>query len=266
MFAISLKFKFEKNNINAYTHCNKFYYYITHQIKKKMKAKFLVISCGVLALASACNNSSESKAKETDTANAMATDTAAATMAMPKDTVVVAAAIDSAAVTKEFLAAQKKTKKTTPPKPKKQGTNEVEIYNEEPIPSHEALEQPVATKTTPAPAEKVIHTKEYVYFSPSSNASFPGGVAALAAYIKKSMVYPEKALQFHVEGTVYAEVTVDSLGYVKKVEFPGTHLGFGLEEETEFVLKNSPRWIPAKENGAPVTSKITVPVVYKITH
>ena len=228
-----------------------------------MKAKFLVISCGILALASACNNSTESKAKETDTASTMSTDTTAA--AMPKDTVVVAAAIDSAAVTREFLAAQKKTKKAAPPKPKKQGTNEVEIYNETPIPSHEALEQPAPTKTTPA-TEKVIHTKEYVYFSPSTNASFPGGAAALSAYIKKNMVYPEKALQFHVEGTVFAEVTVDSLGYVKKVEFPGTHLGFGLEEETEFVLKGSPRWIPAKDNGNPVTSKITVPVVYKITH
>jgi outer membrane biosynthesis protein TonB len=227
-----------------------------------MKAKFLVISCGILALASACNNSTESKAKETDTASTMSTDTTAA--AMPKDTVV-AAAIDSAAVTREFLAAQKKTKKAAPPKPKKQGTNEVEIYNETPIPSHEALEQPAPTKTTPA-TEKVIHTKEYVYFSPSTNASFPGGAAALSAYIKKNMVYPEKALQFHVEGTVYAEVTIDSLGYVKKVEFPATHLGFGLEEETEFVLKGSPRWIPAKENGNPVTSKLTVPVVYKITH
>jgi protein TonB len=228
-----------------------------------MKAKFLVIPCGILALASACNNSSETKAKETDTATAMTTDTTS--MAMPKDTVVVAAAIDSAAVTKEFLAAQKKTKKQTPPKPKKQGTNEVEIYSNSPIPSHEALEQPVPTTTAPA-TEKVVHTKEYVYFAPSSNASFPGGVAALGAYIKKNMVYPDKALQFHVEGTVYAEVTIDSLGYVKKVEFPATHLGYGLEEETEFVLKSSPRWIPAKENGNPVTSKITVPVVYKITH
>ena len=229
-----------------------------------MKAKFLVIPCGILALASACNNSSETKAKETDTATAMTTDTAA-TAAMPKDTVVVAAAIDSAAVTKEFLAAQKKTKKQAPPKPKKQGTNEVEIYSNSPIPSHEALEQPAPTAGAPA-TEKVVHTKEYVYFAPSTNASYPGGAAALGAYIKQNMVYPDKALQFHIEGTVYAEVTIDSLGYVKKVEFPATHLGFGLEEETEFVLKGSPRWIPAKENGAPVTSKITVPVVYKITH
>jgi hypothetical protein len=230
-----------------------------------MKAKFLVIPCGILALASACNNSSESKAKETDTATAMSTDT---TTAMAKDTVMATPAIDSAAVTREFLAAQKKSKKTAPPKPKKQGKNEVEVYNEAPIPPHEALEHPEATKASPAP-ERVVHvvnTKEVVYILPSQDASYPGGAPALAAYIKKNMVYPDQALQFHVEGTVYAEVTVDSLGYVKKVEFPGTHLGYGLEEETEFVLKGSPRWIPAKENGQPVASKITVPVVYKITH
>ena len=227
-----------------------------------MKAKFLVISCGILALASACNNSGESKAKETDTTNAMTTDT---TTAMTKDTVVVTPAIDSAAVTREFLAAQKKTKKTTPPKPKKQGTNEVAIYSETPIPAHEALEQPAPAKNAPA-TEKVVHTKEYVYVQPSQDASYPGGPAALGAYIKKNMVYPDKALQFHVEGTVYAEVSVDSIGHVTKVEFPGTHLGYGLEEETEYVLKNSPRWIPAKENGERVNSKITVPVVYKITH
>jgi outer membrane biosynthesis protein TonB len=228
-----------------------------------MKTKFLAISCGILALTSACNNNSESNAKETATAETVAKDTGAAVApaaATPAETPPV---IDSAAVTREFLAAQKKSKKTAPAKPKTQGKNEVVLYNEEPIPSHEALEQPVQTKTTPA-TQTVIHTKEYVYFLPSQKASYPGGPAALAQYIKKNLVYPEQALTYHVEGTVYAEVTVDSLGYVKKVEFPAKHLGSGLEEETEYVLMNSPRWIPAKENGNPVTSKLTVPIVYKI--
>ncbi|HEX5024956.1 MAG TPA: energy transducer TonB, partial [Agriterribacter sp.] len=141
----------------------------------------------------------------------------------------------------------------------------VVVYNEAIIPSHEALEQPAPSKTAPA-TERVVHTKEYVYFQPSQSASFPGGQAALAAHIAKKVVYPEDALQYHVEGTVYAEVTVDSLGYVTNVEYPATHLGYGLEEETTTVLKDTPRWIPAKENGKRVNSKITVPVVYKITH
>ena len=230
-----------------------------------MKTKFLAISCGILALASACNNDSESKAKETETTETAPKDTAVAVApaaATPAETTPV---IDSAAVTREFLAAQKKSKKTAPAKPKTQGKNEVVLYNEEPIPSHEALEQPVQPKTTPA-TQTVIHTKEYVYFLPTQKASYPGGQAALVEYIKKNLVYPEQALSSHIEGTVYAEVTVDSLGYVKKVEFPAKHLGGGLEEETEYVLMKSPRWVPAKENGNPVASKITVPVVYKIRH
>ena len=49
-----------------------------------MKTKFLVISSGILVLASACNNSSESKAKATDSTNAIATDTTA-NSTMPKE-------------------------------------------------------------------------------------------------------------------------------------------------------------------------------------
>ena len=229
-----------------------------------MKAKFLTISCGILVFASACNSGSDSKSTGTDTAKEMPKDTtvAVAQAPAPAEAPLV---IDSAAVTREYLAAQKKSKKTTPSKPKKQGKNEVVIYNEEAIPAHEALEQPVATKAAPA-TERIVHTKEFVYFSPSENAKYPGGAAALKAYIKKNMVYPEDALQYHVEGTVYAEVYLDDLGHVTNVEFPAKHVGSGLEEETKTVLMNSPRWIPAKENGKPVKSVITVPVVYRISH
>jgi outer membrane biosynthesis protein TonB len=233
-----------------------------------MKVKFLVPLCGILALLSACNNNTESTAKENDTTVAEAKDTAAAVAPAPAPPAETAPVIDSAAVTREFLAAQKKSKKTAAAKPKKQGTNEVVVYNEATIPSHEALEQPApakSTSTTPA-ATRVVHTKEYVYFLPSQNASFPGGPAALNEYMKKNLVYPEEALRHHVEGTVYAEVTIDSLGYVKKVEYPGKQLGSGLEAETTMVLMGTPRWIPAKDQGKPVTSKLTVPVVYKITH
>jgi outer membrane biosynthesis protein TonB len=229
-----------------------------------MKTKLLVMSGVILVLASACNNSSSSNEPTTDS-TAVVTDTTANVI----DTTAKAAevsppAIDSAAVAREYMAAQKKTKKTTPPKPKKQGKNEVEMYNEEPIPSHEALEQPAPIANAPQ-ATKVVHTKEMVYFIPSEQASFPGGMQKFKEYLKASMVYPEEALKFHVEGTVYADVYLDSLGHVTNVEFNATHLGSGLEEETKAILMNSPRWNPATENGQPVSSKLTIPIVYKIS-
>ncbi len=225
-----------------------------------MKKRFLVITSGILVLLSACNNSSESKT--TTDSSAVAPDTT--TMAAP-DTTTMAAPVDSAAITNEFVAAEKKSKKTTPPKPKKKNDSVVEIYTEEPIPSHEALEQPAAAPSA-ARDTMHIHTKEYVYYAPSEAASFPGGQAKLQEFIGKNVIYPEDALRYHVEGTVFAEVYLDMEGNVTSVEFPATHLGSGLEEETKTVLMQSPRWHPAKESGKAVASKVTVPVVYKIDH
>ena len=137
------------------------------------------------------------------------------------------------------------------------------MYSEPPMPTHEALEQP---KPRCSACPMVIHTKEYVYYTPSQKPAFPGGDQALAAFINKNLMYPDDALKYHVEGTVFAEVYLDSLGNVTAVEIPGTHLGGGLEEETVSVLMESPRWHPAKENGQMVKSKVTVPVTYKIEH
>ncbi len=225
-----------------------------------MKVNFLKMACGMLVLVSACNNGDSKKADVDSTKVVAAPDTTAA-VAPAVDSTAMAPAIDSAAITREYLAARKSAKKPTA-KPKKQGKNEVVMYSEPPMPTHEALEQPKPTKNVPT----VIHTKEYVYYIPAQKASFPGGDQALAAYINKNIVYPEQALNFHVEGTVFAEVYLDSLGNVTNIEVPGTHLGYGLEEETKTVLMGSPRWHPAKENGMMVRSKVTVPVTYKIQH
>jgi outer membrane biosynthesis protein TonB len=226
-----------------------------------MKVKILMMSCGMFVLASACNNGTQSNASTTDSAKV----TTDSTATMSKDSAKVAEApppVDSAAITREYLAARKKAKKPAVT-PKKQGTNKVEMYSEPPMPTHEALEQPPAAKNA---STMVIHTKEYVYFTPSQTASFPGGDQALTAYINKNIVYPDDALRYNIEGTVFAEVYLDSLGNVTKVEIPGTHLGGGLEEETRSLLMGSPRWHPAKENGQMVSSKVTVPITFKIDH
>ena len=226
-----------------------------------MKAKLFLISGAILVLLSACNNS-ESKKTEEDSTKAVAPKDTVATIATPP--AAAAPAIDSAAITREYLAARKTTSKPSV-KPKKQGKEQVVMYSDPPMPTHEALEQPQPSKAQPTPV-RVVHTKEYVYFTPAQKASFPGGNQALSAHINKNLVYPEDALRYHVEGTVFAEVYLDSLGNVTNVEVPGTHIGSGLEEETIAVLMNSPRWHPAKENGKMVKSKVTVPVTYKITN
>ena len=68
----------EKNNINSNTP-RKYVIKKTLPSKlKKMKAKFLTISCGILVFASACNSGSESKSTGTDTAKEVPKDTTVA--------------------------------------------------------------------------------------------------------------------------------------------------------------------------------------------
>jgi Gram-negative bacterial TonB protein C-terminal len=229
---------------------------VTIKTFKKMKKSILIIAGGIIVLASSCNNSTEPAAAAKDTVTTVVTDTVTKVVEVP-------ATIDSAAITAEYLATENKTKKATSSKPTKQGDKEVNIYSEEPIPSHEAIEQAVVP---PSPTKiVVVHDKEFVYFTPAEKAKFPGGEQAFNAYVKKSVKYPEDALKFHIEGTVFTDVYLDSLGNVAKVDFPGKHLGFGLEQETERIMTNCPRWMPARENGKTVKSKLTVPVTYKIT-
>ncbi len=194
VFRSAVKYHFEKDKY-ILSYCNEPTIKTLTLKSKKMTPKILLFSCGMFFLLSACNNGTGTKAPEQDTTKAVPKDTVAAAPVTPA--VEAPPPIDSAAVTKEYLAAQKKSKKTKPAAAKKQGKEEVIMYSEEVIPSHEALEQPVATKATPAPT-RVIHTKEYVYFMPSENASYPGGQGALQTYIKAHVEYPEDALKYHV--------------------------------------------------------------------
>ena len=124
-----------------------------------MKTKFLLISCGMLVLASACNNASESKTTATDSA------------AKPADTTVAAPA-PAAEPAPPLLTVlrlpkniwQQGNSKKPAVKPKKQGTNEVVMYSEPPMPTHEALEQPQPTKAQPAPVRKYIQRSMYTLY------------------------------------------------------------------------------------------------------
>ena len=123
---------------------------------------------------------------------------------------------------------------------------------------------PAATEAPAQTAVVVLHDVETVYYRPDEKATFPGGEKAFDQYIHKNLEYPDDALNYGVEGTVFAVVYLDDLGKINKVEFSGKEKGFGLESETRRLLMSSPRWNPAKHNGVAVKSKFTVPITFDI--
>lgn len=94
---------------------------------------------------------------------------------------------------------------------------------------------------------------------------FPGGQAALIAFINKNIKYPKKAVRKRIEGTVYVKFLLDKTGKAVNFEIAGEkRLGYGLEEAAIEVLKKMPQWTPGYLNGKPVEVAFTIPIKFKI--
>lgn len=90
---------------------------------------------------------------------------------------------------------------------------------------------------------------------------FPGGRKALLAYLKKAIVYPEKAAAAGIGGKVYLKFIVTDEGEIRDVK-----VSRGIPEcpecdaEAVRVVKAMPLWIPYAIKGEPVHSYMSLPI------
>ncbi len=93
---------------------------------------------------------------------------------------------------------------------------------------------------------------------------FPGGQGALAAFMVKEVKYPKKAKRDGIEGKVYVSFVVDTAGNITDVSIlRGAHPL--LDEEAMRAVRLMPKWTPGKQNGKPVKTRFSLPVVFKLT-
>jgi len=216
------------------------------------------ISCMALLLAACTNN--KTPTPDVLVKTEYITDTVTNTVEVPT-------IVDTAAIIAQYEAQHTKTRQTNKPATfKPHGKKMVRAVAHPQLTYPEKLKNAVAAKPVVITEQEliVVHDVDLVYYIPDEKASFPGGEKAFDAYIAKNLQYPEEALERGIEGTVWAEVFLDELGNVSKVSFPEARLGFGLNREAERILKNAPRWNPAKHNGKPVKSKFVIPITYEI--
>ncbi len=93
--------------------------------------------------------------------------------------------------------------------------------------------------------------------------TFPGGNAALYAFIRKNMKYPPSARRMGVEGKVYVQFVVDQKGKVTEV-VAVKGISEVCNEEAVRVLKMSPNWKPGKQRGKRVSVRMMVPITFKL--
>lgn len=92
-------------------------------------------------------------------------------------------------------------------------------------------------------------------------AEFPGGEERLRTYLAKNIQYTH-ATQTKKEGKVYVSFLVGKDGVLSELKVI-KGLSGPQDEEALRVMRKSPRWNPAIENGKPVEVKYVLPINFK---
>jgi protein TonB len=90
-----------------------------------------------------------------------------------------------------------------------------------------------------------------------------GGAEAWSKFLKKHLVYPDMAVDQHMQGRVFVSFIIEKDGHLSNFTVD-RGAGFGMDEEALRVLKLSPAWKPGIQNGQPVRVKYTIPINFQM--
>jgi TonB family protein len=99
------------------------------------------------------------------------------------------------------------------------------------------------------------------------NAEYIGGTSELYNFLERHLRYPAEAKANRKQGIVYTKFMVNEKGEISNVKIVNPlgymgFIGFGLETEAKRVVSNMPKWLPAIQNGEPVSSDFTLPIQF----
>jgi len=92
---------------------------------------------------------------------------------------------------------------------------------------------------------------------------FPGGRSKWIEYTKANLKYPEYAKANGAQGMVFVTFVVERDGSITNPKVI-RGIGNGCDEEAVRLVKNSPKWIPGKQNTHFVRVQYTIPIEFKL--
>lgn len=102
-----------------------------------------------------------------------------------------------------------------------------------------------------------------IFLTVDESAEFPGGTGALMQYLNEHMRYPEEAFMANEQGRVIVKFVIEKDGSIGDVQVIKGVTPL-LDKEALRVVKDMPKWIPAKVNGKDVASWFNLPISFKI--
>ena len=116
--------------------------------------------------------------------------------------------------------------------------------------------------TAESSASKKVFTGK-VYDIVEQMPSFPGGAAELMKWLSSHVQYPAIAIESCIQGTVIVAFIVEPDGSVSNAKLMRS-VDPCIDQEALRVVRQMPKWIPGKQNGAAVRVKYNVPVIFKL--
>ena len=117
-------------------------------------------------------------------------------------------------------------------------------------------------KTVAAQAKKVT-SDDKIYDIVDVNAGFPGGDEAMYKWLADNIKYPQDAIGKRLQGRVQLQLVINkdgSFADVQVIRGPAKELC----DEAVRVVKEMPKWNPAKIKGEAVRSRFNLPVIFRL--
>jgi periplasmic protein TonB len=109
----------------------------------------------------------------------------------------------------------------------------------------------------------IVSEESGVWFV-EENATFRGGdLNNFVNWVKQRILYPAKAIEKGLAGTVFVQFSVDKNGEVCDVRIVRSVHPL-LDDEVKRAIQSSPRWSPARQSGTAVKQNFVIPVAFSM--
>ena len=115
----------------------------------------------------------------------------------------------------------------------------------------------------PDEEEKVVLAEEPISDFSDVEHIYPGGPAAMNAFIQSKVVYPELSKEMDEQGTVYVQFVVNKNGTIQDVVVL-KGVSELLDKEAMRVVKLMPAWTPGEQAGKAVRVRYQIPINFRI--
>lgn len=97
-------------------------------------------------------------------------------------------------------------------------------------------------------------------------SEFTGGMAAWLRYLNKNLRYPDEAVNNWIMGTTIIGFIVDTEGNIPENSiWVARSVEYSIDKEAMRIIRSSPPWTPAVQNGRAVKSYKKQPIVFQLS-